>query len=49
MGQTVFSQIEGVSDMALACWLCGSVVGLLSKVTMASACLSVMERAVHHL
>ena len=34
------SQMDGVSDMAPACWLCGSVVGGFRKGAMASALLN---------
>ena len=39
-------QVDGVSDMTLTCRLCGSVGGGFSKGTMASAHLSVWEKAV---
>ena len=35
------SQVDGISDMAPACWLCGFVGGVFRKRTMASDCLSV--------
>ena len=36
----IVSHVDGVSDMSLICWLCGSVRGGLRKGTMASAFLS---------
>ena len=47
--EIVLSQVDGVSDMAPACWLCDSVGGGFRKETMASACLSVWEKAVPQL
>ena len=43
------SQVDGVSDMAPASQLCGSVEGGLRKQTMASARLSVWEKTVSQL
>ena len=43
------SQVDGISDMAPACWLCGFVGGEFRKVTMASALLSVWDEAVPQL
>ena len=43
------SQVDGVSDMAHAGWLCGSVGGGLRKGTMSSAPLSVWDKAVPQL
>ena len=34
------SHVDGVSDLALACWLCGSVAGRAQKRIMSSAFLS---------
>ena len=45
-GANDVSQVDGVSDMAPACQLCGSVAGRFSKGTMASTHLSVWEKAV---
>ena len=44
VGQSV-SQVDGISDMAPACWLC-SRGGRVRKGTMASFCLSVWENSV---
>ena len=38
-GSSSVSQVDGVSNMALACWLHGSAGRGLIKGTMASACL----------
>ena len=46
---TSVSQVDGVSDMAPTCWLSGSVGGGFRKGTMASAYLSVWDKAVLHL
>ena len=43
------SHVDRVSDMAPACWLCGSVRGGFRKGTMASACFSLEEKVVHQL
>ena len=40
------SQVDGVSDMAPACRLCGFMGRGLRKGIVASACLSVWEKAV---
>ena len=39
------SQVDGDSDVAPTCWLCGSVGGGIVKGTMASASTSVWEKA----
>ena len=43
------SQVDGVSDMAPICRLCGSMGGGLRKLTMAFVCLSVWKKAVPQL
>ena len=37
-GVNIVSQVDGVSDMAPACWLCGSVGGGFKKGTMNGLC-----------